>query len=460
LTTILAYSANEIIEDAFLDSGIIPPDQIPEAEDIATGFRILNRKLKLWQVDMHLWKQEEGVLFLNAGQPSYFLGPTGAEACKFDDFIPTTTTAALSVLDTTITVTSTEGMIGNSVVVINDPLDPNFWTANADASIEFDDPNLKLTNTTGLGIGAADFDLTCVVGDTYRMTIGYVKGTTFSATFSAIDPITTDVLGTVSATEGVPNEVLVFDFIATQTTITFRWSMPDDTFSITTFLSSLTQTDLNPAETGENFIGIEQDDGTRHWTNILEVLTDTTLIIADGMTAASASGSTVFYYTTQLDRPLRIYNSRRKEFTPSTATEAVIEDIEIPLSDWARQEYMDQPLKNTPGTVNNIYYNPQLVNGRLYVWQTASSVNTILLFDYDKPFEVTPDTASEPDIPVEWANPLKWAIAAEMVTAYGVPPDRAQMIREMAYTTLEEAKGNSNQSVYDLLVSPDLYIST
>ena len=70
MTTILAYSANEIIEDAFLDSGIIPPDQIPEAEDIATGFRILNRKLKLWQVDMHLWKQEEGVLFLNKGQPT------------------------------------------------------------------------------------------------------------------------------------------------------------------------------------------------------------------------------------------------------------------------------------------------------------------------------------------------------------------------------------------------------
>lgn len=455
MSTILAYSANDIITDAFLDSGIIPPDQVPQPEDIATGFRILNRLLKLWQVDMHLWKQEEGVLFLNKGQSSYFLGPTGGEACKFDDFILTTTTEDLVALDTIITVETTEGMSGPQNSITKNPIDATLWTPT-NGTVTVVSGELVITNDAGAFPCFADYEIFCTKGNTYKILADFVLGTSIAAELAIVDP-TTDTNIIVSG--GLSSSQLVtLEFVATQPTMVVRFNNISPTQGETSNLASLAQFDLTA---GGDSIGIAKDDGSRQWTNIGEILNETTLVIDEGLTSSVASGSTVFTFAELIDRPLRIYNSRRRENVtapdPETGASA---DTEIPLSDWSRQEYMDQTLKTTQGTVNNIYYNPQLTNGRLYVWQTASSVNTILLFDYDKPFEVTPDTASEPDIPVEWANPLKWNIAAEMVVAYGVPPDRAQVIKENAFTTLEQAKGNSNQSVYDLLVSPDIYMST
>jgi len=309
MTTVLTYSASEIIEDAFLDSGIIPPDQVPEAEDVATGFRILNRLLKLWQVNMHLWLQEEAVVFLNPGQQFYTLGPDGDESCELDDFTSTTLTDPLIVTATTIKVVSTVGM---------------------------------------------------------------------------------------EAT---------------------------------------------------NFIGIQTDGGERFWSTIASVDSATEVTIDDAMTDTAAVGNSVFVFSELIDRPLRIYNGRTQTFG---------DDNEIPVEEWSRQEYMQQPLKSSQGIPVNMYYTPELSNGRVYVWQTAASANQLLLFTYDKPFEVTSDTASQPDIPVEWANALKWAIAKEMIPGYGVPQDKAAEIRANAVETLKEVQDNSNSSVYDLNVIPDM----
>lgn len=194
-------------------------------------------------------------------------------------------------------------------------------------------------------------------------------------------------------------------------------------------------------------IGIRLDDGSRFWSTIDDILSDTELVITDALPSSAAAGNSVFVFEDLIDRPLRIYNGRTQTFG---------DDNEIPVDDWSRQEYMQQPLKSSQGIPVNMYYTPELGDGRVYIWQTASNSNQLLLFTYDKPFEVTPDTASQPDIPVEWANPLKWAIAKELIPGYGVPPDKAAEIRTNAVETLKEAQDNSNSSVYDLNVTPDM----
>ncbi len=443
MTTVLKYSANEIIEDAFLDSGIIPPDQVPEAEDVATGFRILNRLLKLWQVNMHLWLQEEAVIFLNQGQQSYFLGPDddgndGDEACDFDQFISTTTTLALVATDTTITVVSTAGMASPPELITINPLDSQFWTTTNSTLVE--GTNLTLEND-GAFAGFADFSLTCEVGSTYRILAGYIPGTSVSATFSVRDPV--DDVEIVTSGSISTTQTVQLEFTATQETMTFRFSNDSTTDDQTSLLSSLSQID----KVGGDRIGIRLDDGTRFWDTIVTIIDATSLEINNGIPSSAASGLSVFTYTEKIDRPLRTYNGRTQTFG---------DDNEIPVEDWSRQEYMQQPLKSSQGIVVNQYYTPELTQGRLYVWQTAADVDQLLLFTYDKPFEVTPDTAAQPDIPVEWANPLKWAIAKEMIPGYGVPQDKAAEIRANAVESLKEARDNSNSSVYDLLVSPDM----
>lgn len=211
--------------------------------------------------------------------------------------------------------------------------------------------------------------------------------------------------------------------------------------------ASIDDLQLRDATAIGDHIGIRLDDGSRFWSTIDDILSSTELIITDPLPSEAATGNSVFVFDEFIDRPLRIYNGRTQTFG---------DDNEIPVDDWSRQEYMQQPLKSSQGIPVNQYYTPELDLGRAYIWQTANDVDQLLLFTYDKPFEVTPDTASQPDIPVEWANPLKWAIAAELIVGYGVPIDRAQIILMKAADTLKEAQDNSNSSVYDLNVTPDM----
>lgn len=210
---------------------------------------------------------------------------------------------------------------------------------------------------------------------------------------------------------------------------------------------SIDNLQLRDAADPGDFIGILLDDGSRFWSAIDDILSETEIILTDPLPSDASTGNSVFVFDELIDRPLRIYNGRTLTFG---------DDNEIPVDDWSRQEYMQQPLKSSQGIPVNMYYTPELDDGRVYVWQTANNSNQMLNFTYDKPFEVTPDTASQPDIPVEWANPLKWAIAKELIPGYGVPIDRAAEIRANAAETLKEAQDNSNSSVYDLNVIPDM----
>ena len=106
-------TAQEIIESAL---AIVDErsSEIPlQNNEVSDALKALNRMVKNWQGQgLHLWKREEGILFLDSGITSYLLGPQGAEATKLSDFINTDiSTAALSGANT-ILVDSTAGMKG------------------------------------------------------------------------------------------------------------------------------------------------------------------------------------------------------------------------------------------------------------------------------------------------------------------------------------------------------------
>jgi hypothetical protein len=429
----LSKTAEDIITSALRSAGIIRPDQVIQARDLATGLEVYNTLIKRWQTQGdHLWARDEGVLFLDNAKESYSIGPSGDEATTASDFVSTTTSAALAALDTTVTVASTTGMNGASNLLASiSPISTQFWTDGNSGVTSVVASALVLTNGAATA-GYSDYTMACTVGNTYIVRSAYVLGTSSSATLSIIDPTDASVLATDTVAASATVEL---EFTATQTSMTFRLANVSTTSGHTSSITTLTQIDKSQGDK----IGIKQDDNTRHWTNIVEVLSATQVVLNVGMVSAAASGAQVFVYSSIIDRPQRCYNYR---------TETIGSNNEIPVQPFSRQEYMQQPNKGSTGTVVSAYYSPLLTNGKMYVWQTAQDCNQVLYFTFDRPLQ-TATLASTPDVPEEWYDALKWNIAKELIAEYRVPAERAQVIIFNAEQTLDQALDydEENQSV-------------
>ncbi len=179
-------------------------------------------------------------------------------------------------------------------------------------------------------------------------------------------------------------------------------------------------------------VGIQLDDATRHWTTIVSVDSSIQITINTGIPSVAALGNSVFTFTNFIERPLRVTSFRRKTFN---------EDNEIPVESWSRSEYFNQVNKESQGSVVNAYYSPLLGNGRLYVWQTASSVNDFVRFSFERNIEDFDITSNNPDFPIEWAETIIWNLAARLGFDYNAPPTKLQLITVNANAMLENLLG-------------------
>lgn len=192
-------------------------------------------------------------------------------------------------------------------------------------------------------------------------------------------------------------------------------------------------------------IGIRLDDNTRFWSTILTVDSSTQVTINDALPSVSASNSSVFTFTNLIQRPNRVLSCRRKTFT---------QDNEIPVITWSRQQYFDQVNKSSQGTVVNCYYSPQLVDGRMYVWQTASNVNDFLRFTFERQIEdilIGDDTL---DFPPEWLEAIIYGLAFRLTDDYNVPLAKADRIGQKANEFLDDLLG-WDEEMTSLNLQPD-----
>lgn len=171
-----------------------------------------------------------------------------------------------------------------------------------------------------------------------------------------------------------------------------------------------------------DYIGVELTDGSMHWTQINGAPSGTTVTVDTALTGAAASGNIVYSYTTKINRPLRIVSVRRRD---SSSVDKVVEQV-------SRQEYFNLSNKSSEGDINQVYYDPQLTNGVLYVYNTINDVaNTLKLSVYD-PVNDLDTTSDNIDVPVEWMRPLKMLLAQDLMLEHPVSSDRARWIAMMA----------------------------
>jgi len=181
-----------------------------------------------------------------------------------------------------------------------------------------------------------------------------------------------------------------------------------------------------------DLIGVRLDDNTRHWSDVVTVISTTQVLITDGLPSSSAVGNSVFSIPELLPRPVRILQLRRDRIDSTD---------EIEANQWSREEYFAQPNKSSQGTINNWYYSPQLTDGRIYIWQTANDVDQIARFTYERPIEITALTSDNPDFPSEWFRTLKYNLAVDIAPEYRIPQDRLDRLELKASEMLENSLG-------------------
>jgi hypothetical protein len=95
----------------------------------------------------------------------------------------------------------------------------------------------------------------------------------------------------------------------------------------------------------------------------------------------------------------------------------------------SRQEYMQLGYKPSQGVPNQCYYDPQLNNGVLYVYNNPNTTGYTIHLQVQMPVDDVLTPSQIPDFPSEWFNCLKFGLADQLALEYGVP---AQVRAELA----------------------------
>jgi len=424
MADVYTKTAGQIIEEALRKARIIAVEQPVQASDYARGLLSLNNISKHLQTrGLHLWKQGRAVLPLNRDQRVYKLGPDGAKCGREDSFFSTALTADAVLGAATLAVSSTTGMLSAPDILESSPVvSTQDWTAINNATLSVSS-GLVITNV-GANDGGAEYSLATTAGRTYRVRFGYTQGTSADCVFSVIN--STTVEDTVTLAAAGTGELTI---TAIGTEIVFRAQNGSSVNGETSTVASLQYVD---EESGSQ-IGIELPDNTRYWTYVLNVDSSTDLTISGVMPSTAVSGASVFHYQEQISRPLRLDNyTYSNKFNQS----------EIPVNNWSRQEYMAQPDKGSRGTVVNAYYNPDLNEGNLYVWQVAGSVTNVLRFDCREPLDIYVIHTDILDIPSEYYMAMLWNMAADLGPEYGINMERQLVLEQKANAFLEDALDN------------------
>ena len=162
--------------------------------------------------------------------------------------------------------------------------------------------------------------------------------------------------------------------------------------------------------TASDVIGIELDDNTRQWTTIVSVDSSTGLTITAALTGAASSGNTVFSYTTNVGRVLKIIDARCRTSEVNDMSMKVI----------GRTQYMRITTKTTESSPNVLFYSPNRDDGTLYVWPTPNTVSDRIKMSYLRTIQDFDSGSDNADLPQEWLHALTLLLARALASAYGL----------------------------------------
>ncbi len=179
--------------------------------------------------------------------------------------------------------------------------------------------------------------------------------------------------------------------------------------------SSLTVSSISGIAT-TNYIGVELVTGALQWTTVNGAPSGSTVALTATLTANVAQGARVFVYTTKARRPMEILTANMR----TTDAQDTPMDVSLTLD-----QYEAITNKTATGTPDQIYYEPQLTNGTIYLNRSPNDVTKVVSLVYLSPpedFTATSDTA---DYSQEWYRALCVQLAIDLCGPFqkDVPPD-------------------------------------
>jgi hypothetical protein len=194
--------------------------------------------------------------------------------------------------------------------------------------------------------------------------------------------------------------------------------------------------------TNADFIGVEDDLGIIEWfyasiTGVtITLFSDVGLTVAATLSEDCAEGNVCYSHTvaSQIKRPTRIFTAARKYYNVVANAGS-----EIPLSPpMSRYDYTYLPNKTIMGKIIQVFYDPQLVAGILWVWPTADYAGDKLILTVDRPIQDMVADIDTFDMPVEGMNALAYGLAVELAPEYGI--SMAERDRLQARYQIEKSK--------------------
>ena len=182
-----------------------------------------------------------------------------------------------------------------------------------------------------------------------------------------------------------------------------------------------------------DYIGVEQTDGTIHWTTVNGAPSGSTITLTAVTTAAADSGDFVWTYTTKLQRPIKILEAFARTETAET---------DVPMEVLAKSQYDLLGAKTAEGLPNQIAYDPHLVDGRAYIYPRFSDGRSAIVIVFQRPFEDFDAAGDTPDFPVEWYQPLLYGLAVLLAPTYGLPVQDRRELRGEYQAALGLAMSN------------------
>jgi hypothetical protein len=179
-------------------------------------------------------------------------------------------------------------------------------------------------------------------------------------------------------------------------------------------------------------LGITLTDGTLFWTTVNGTPAVNVVTFDDALTGAVAIGAAVYAYTTKIVRPLKVVDAR--SYDPTTGQE-------IPLTVMSRMDYLALPNKTATGAINQVFYDPKLTTGYLYLWLAQTSVSDLLKFTWWRPIEDFNAAGDNADLPQEWLQTLVFNLSVVMSPGFGVPTEKLAAIKALADEYLSDMEG-------------------
>lgn len=130
--------------------------------------------------------------------------------------------------------------------------------------------------------------------------------------------------------------------------------------------------------------------------------------------------------TVDIPKPLKVIQAWNRDNTSK---------VDIPMRILTKQEYNILGNKTTSGNPIQMYYQPMLNYGDLYVFPTPATVdatNNKVYIVYQRPFEDFLVTGDNPDFPQEWLDALKYGLAARLAAEYGLSTEQRMLLQKEA----------------------------